>query len=155
MPARGRKKIMNTNQTLPPSGLASPSCSPSFYTASKTSHAPKWRQLRARGHNIIATWIDEADEGQSADYADLAERCIVEAAAADVTILYCQPGEILKGALLEVGAALAAGKEVRCVGDCESISRVFRKHPRWIECKSLDASLANVQSIRAARDSEN
>lgn len=28
MPARGRKKIMNTNQTPPPSGLASPSCSP-------------------------------------------------------------------------------------------------------------------------------
>ena len=27
MPARGRKKTMNTNQTLPPSGLASQSCS--------------------------------------------------------------------------------------------------------------------------------
>ena len=108
-----------------------------IYTASKTTHAEKWRRLRARGHDIISTWIDEAGEGQSADYAELAQRCIDEAAAADITILYCQPGEILKGALLEAGAALAAGKEVRCVGDCESISRVFRKHPRWIECHVL------------------
>ncbi len=136
---------MNTKSNSAVALLPPLSGSPAFYTASKTNHAAKWRQLRARGHNIIATWIDEADEGQSADYADLAERCIAEAAAADVTILYCQPGEILKGALLEVGAALAAGKEVRCVGDCESISRVFRKHPRWIECDSLAASLANSQ----------
>lgn len=118
---------------------------PSIYTASKTSQAWRWRGLRDKGFNIIATWIDEAEEGQSADYADLAQRCIEEAAAADITILYCQPGDILKGALLEVGAALAAGKEVRCVGDCESISRVFRKHPRWIECDSLAASLPNVK----------
>lgn len=116
---------------------------PTIYTASKTTQAWRWRELRHKGYNIIATWIDEAAEGQSADYADLAQRCIEEAAAADITILYCQPGDILKGALLEVGAALAAGKEVRCVGDCESISRVFRKHPRWIECDSLAASLPN------------
>lgn len=112
-----------------------------FYTASKTIHAAQWRRLRASGHRIIATWIDEAEKGQSADYADIAQRCIAEAAAADVTILYCQPGEILKGALMEVGAALAAGKEVRCIGYCESISRVFQEHPQWIEYTSLASAL--------------
>lgn len=117
--------------------------SPLFYVASKTTHAWRWRALRNRGHRINSTWIDEADEGQSADYADLAARCIAEAAAADALILYCEGGEMLKGALIEVGAALAAGKEVRCVGDCPSISRVFRKHPLWRECDTLPEALAN------------
>jgi len=102
-----------------------------FYVASKTGHAAMWRAHRASGVLINTTWIDEAGEGESACYADLATRCITEAIAADATILYCEPGEVLKGALIEVGAALSAGKEIRCVGDCGSISRVFRKHPLW------------------------
>ncbi len=120
-----------------------------LYIASKTSHAWRWRALRERGHRINATWIDEAGEGQSSDYADLAERCVNEAAQADAVLLYCEPGEVLKGALIEVGAALAAGKEVRCVGDCPSISRVFRTHPRWRECASLADALANVMISHA------
>lgn len=113
-----------------------------IYTASKTVHAPMWQKLRQLGHNIIATWIDEAGEGETADYSELAERCISEAAEADLTILYCEPNETLKGALLEVGAALAAGKQVRQVGDCPSISRVFRKHKNWSECSTVDEALA-------------
>lgn len=113
-----------------------------IYIASKTCHAPRWRYIRDNGHEIISTWIDEAGEGQSPDYSDLATRCIREAVAADVTLLYCEPGEVLKGALVEVGAALAAGKEVRCIGECESVSRVFRKHPNWRDCASLAEALA-------------
>lgn len=120
--------------------------SPIFYVASKTSHAWRWRSLRDRGYRINSTWIDEAGEGESSDYADLAVRCIAEASAADVLILYCVATDALKGALIEVGAALAAGKEVRCVGDCPSISRVFRKHPLWRECDSLPEALANSVS---------
>lgn len=111
-----------------------------LYVASKTTHAARWRELRARGVLVVASWIDEAGEGESADYADLATRCIEEAASADATLLYCEPGEVLKGALVEVGAALAAGKQVRCVGDCGSISRVFKKHPLWREYPSIEAA---------------
>lgn len=113
-----------------------------IYVASKTKHAAKWRALRDHGHNIIATWIDQAEEGQSPDYPGLATHCIQEAARADVTILYCHPGEVLKGALVEVGAALAHGREIRCVGNCDSVSRVFRKHPKWRDCSSLVEALA-------------
>jgi hypothetical protein len=110
-----------------------------IYVASKVVHAEMWRQARANGLPIIATWIDEAGEGQTADYAELAGRCIREATSAHAVILFCQPGEVLKGALIEVGAALAVGIPVHAVGDCESISRVFRKHPLWSEhlCMSL------------------
>jgi hypothetical protein len=122
-----------------------------IYVASKAMHAEKWRLLRARGHCIISTWIDEAGAGESGDYAELAHRCLIEACQARVTLFYCQPGEIHKGALVEVGAALAAGNEVRCVGDCESIPRVFRKHHRWIQCDSLAAALADTEDSKMRR----
>lgn len=113
-----------------------------FYTASKTKHAPQWQALRAAGCKITATWIDEANEGQTADYAELSERCLREIKAADFMLLYCEPGELLKGALIEAGMALAMGRQVRCVGRCDSLSRVFNKHPLWTEHESVAAALA-------------
>lgn len=114
-----------------------------IYTASKTKHAAIWRALRASGYAVVSTWIDEAGEGETADMSELAQRSIREAASADVTLLYCEPGDLLKGALIEAGAALAAGKEVRCVGTCASLSRVFSRHPRWSEWPTIEAALAN------------
>ncbi len=116
-----------------------------IYIASKTKHAPTWRLLREglRGSNnwINSSWIDEAGEGQSADYKDLARRCLSEIASANFVILYCESDELLKGALIEAGVALAYGKEVRCVGDCGSLSRVFRKHPLWSEFATIEEAL--------------
>lgn len=113
-----------------------------YYIASKTSHAPRWIDLRANGVPFTASWIDEAGEGQSADYAELSERCLAEIGRSAAMILYCEPGELLKGALVEAGAALMAGVPVILVGRCESLSRVFRKHPLWKEMESLPEALA-------------
>jgi hypothetical protein len=115
---------------------------PKIYTASKCKHAAKWRDLRASGVNVISTWIDEAEPGQSPDLQSLASRCVSEAARADFVLLYCEPGEVLKGALIEAGAALAAGKCVRCVGTCENLSPVLRYHPGWFEFGSVAEALA-------------
>lgn len=106
---------------------------PRIYIASKTIHAPKWRRLRTEGYNIISTWIDEAGFGQTHDYAELSVRCIKEIRQSDFLVLYCEDGEILKGALIEAGIALAFGEEVRSVGKCDILSRVFSKHPLWKE----------------------
>lgn len=119
-----------------------------IYVASKVKHADKWRELRQRGADIVSTWIDEAGEGESSDYADLALRCIHEATSAGCLILYCEAGEVLKGALIEVGVALATGRRVFCVGDCDSISRVFRRHPLWKDCGSLAEALTNAYYFR-------
>lgn len=117
-----------------------------IYFASKVIHSDKWRRLRNAGVPTASTWIDEAGEGQTADYAELSERCLREIAGAEFLLLYCEPGELLKGALLEAGAALAVGTPVRLVGDCPSLSRVFRKHPLWREFSSVDDAIA----LRAA-----
>ncbi|MBA1159361.1 hypothetical protein [Microvirga mediterraneensis] len=93
----------------------------SIYIASKTAHAPRWREARANGAPIISTWIDEAGVGETKCFADLWCRCASEAAEADVLIVYREPGEILKGAFVEVGCALNAGKPVYAVG-CDDLS---------------------------------
>jgi hypothetical protein len=111
-----------------------------IYTASKTAHAQKWRALR-RDHDVTASWIDEAGESQTADYSELATRCITDIESADVLLLYCEPGELLKGALIEAGIALALGKQVRCVGECASLSRVFNRHPLWRQFATIKEAL--------------
>lgn len=115
-----------------------------IYIASKTKHAGHWLKLRVMkpDHTFTSTWIDEACEGQTRDYSELATRCLADVAQSDYLLLYCAAGEILKGALIEVGAALALGKEVRCVGDSGNLSRVFARHPLWRWFSSIDAALS-------------
>ena len=113
-----------------------------IYFASKVKHAQRWKDLRAAGVRTASTWIDEAGEGQTADYAELSERCLNEISNATAVLLYCEPGELLKGALVEVGAALMMSTPVLCVGTCESLSRVFRKHPQWKEFSTIEDALA-------------
>ncbi len=112
-----------------------------IYIASKVTHAARWVDLREDGWPIISTWIDEAGEGESKSLADLTIRCIAEAASCTHFILYCEEGEILKGALLECGAALANEVQVYCVGDGPSISHVFGNHPCWRTCDTVEEAL--------------
>lgn len=88
-----------------------------IYIASKTKHARRWRYLRDKvGEPIISTWIDEAGEGESACLHDLWRRCLQEAASARVLIVYREKDEVMKGAWVEVGAALANGVPVFAIG---------------------------------------
>ena len=112
------------------------------YFASKVKHAHRWLALRAAGVKTASSWIDEAGEGETADYAELSERCLEEIAGAGRLVLYCEPDEILKGAILEAGAALMAGVPVFAVGECASLSRVFRQHRLWHECPSVEDAIS-------------
>ena len=88
-----------------------------IYIASKTKHAHRWRFLRDQvGEPIISTWIDEADDYATLDWPDLWVRCTSEASAAQVLIIYREQGEELKGAWVELGAALVAGATVFAIG---------------------------------------
>jgi hypothetical protein len=114
-----------------------------IYIASKTRHAERWRALRDGGCPIISTWIDEAGPGETDDMGDLWRRCVSEASLADVTVVYSEPDDVLKGALVEVGAALASGRKVVVVGTGPSISS-FTNHP-LVECvEELDDAFAMV-----------
>lgn len=87
-----------------------------IYIASKSKHGPRWREMRAAGLPITSTWIDESGEGETSDWVDLWDRCIAEASKAGAFIMYQEPGEVQKGALVELGAALQAGVPVWWVG---------------------------------------
>lgn len=99
-----------------------------IYFASKVHHAKQWRRYRSDGYNVICTWIDEAEKGQTIDRVELAERCLAEVAACDRFIIYAEMGDELGGALIEMGAALAFGKPVFTVAPLHRFS-VFDSHP--------------------------
>lgn len=115
--------------------------------ASKTKHAEMWKLLRETGYPIISTWIDEAGPGETDDFEDLAKRCINDVITADLLLLYAEPGEILKGALIEAGACLGSDNYVVLAGECESLSSVFKEHPNWLSFPSLDEALKAVDFL--------
>lgn len=106
-----------------------------IYVASKTKHAWRWLELRALGRPIVSTWIDEAGEGETTDLADLWDRCIREASTATAVVVYAERDEVLKGAYVEVGAALALGVPVFLVGDP---SGTCWHHRLVTRCASVD-----------------
>jgi hypothetical protein len=119
-----------------------------IYVASKTKHAPMWRRLRDEGWPIISTWIDEAGEGETSDFTDLWRRCIEEAKSASRVILYHEQGDVLKGAFVEIGAALATGVPVFVVGDPPGS---WVHHPGVIQVADLEEARAVRLTPRAAR----
>lgn len=121
-----------------------------IYTASKTAHAHRWRSAREQGFPIIATWIDEAGVGETADFMDLWDRCVSEAMRADCVILYREPGEALKGALVEVGAALACGNTVLFAGDPDGLGS-FLNHRHVERCEGLVHAFQRAAAICSAK----
>lgn len=121
----------------------------SIYTASRVRHAPLWLAARADGFDIISTWIDEAGEGQSVSMMDLWHRCVDEARSADALILYREGEEMLKGALVEMGAALGAGIPVYAVGFSGADTKAFSflNHPLVTRCETLKGAFAFAQGV--------
>jgi hypothetical protein len=87
------------------------------YVASKAKHAAWWQALRTAGLDISSSWIDwefnhSGIPPTPADWGAHWERCITEARDCDVLLLHALPDETQKGGLVELGAALGAGKKV-------------------------------------------
>ena len=73
--------------------------------------------------------LDEAEAGETGNRADLMQRCTDEPPAADLCVVYSEPGEgPLVGGLMEAGAALAAGVPTVFVGPAEAF-RFIPDHP--------------------------
>lgn len=110
-----------TGKTTAPTGVVSSNQlgNPLLYVASRASLPERpqmWRELRSSGWRIASTWIDEAGDGKTGDFADLWHRIEDEVRASDGLILYAERGDFpLKGALIEVGMALGMSKPVAVV----------------------------------------
>lgn len=120
-----------------------------FYVASKVVHAAKWQKLRDEGWPINSTWIDCGEYGAITDWGDHWVKCINEAASADFCLAYCETYEVLKGALCEIGAALAAGKRVLFVGDYAYVKAKrysIMEHPLVTKFNSLEDALEVISN---------
>jgi hypothetical protein len=121
-----------------------------IYTASKTIHAPMWRDYRSLGVNIISTRIDEAGKGETKSFEDLWVRCVSEAASCAALVAYREHGETLKGGLVEIGAALANGRPVYFVGDTEGYS--FLTHPLVTVVDDVSEAIRRAASMEESHD---
>lgn len=93
-----------------------------LYVASKANMGDYWKVIRQTARvrydvRIISSWIDESGEGESESMEALWVRCIQEAASCDAVLALHRSGDVWKGAFVEIGAALAAGKHVFVIGD--------------------------------------
>jgi nucleoside 2-deoxyribosyltransferase len=113
-----------------------------IYVASRASIPSRsafWRSLRADGWKIVSSWIDEAGEGQTADFSELWDRVHREIASADKLILYAEPTDFpLKGALIEAGIALGLGKPViACLPGVQVDPRTSRPVGSWLSHRNV------------------
>jgi hypothetical protein len=120
---------------------------PTIYTASKPRHAPMWRKLRMEGYNIIATWIDYADGSAIADWQKLWLDCTKEAAAANITLLYVEKDDEIRGAYVEMGIAIANHRRVMFVNpDRVHVSDAIN-HPLVTQYDNLYDALAVIRKL--------
>jgi nucleoside 2-deoxyribosyltransferase len=118
-----------------------------LYVASKTKHADNWCSLRDNGAwPIISTWIDEAGVGETKSFQELWLRIAEEVRQCTALVLYfCKDDQPLKGALVEVGMALALGKKVYAViediqldDSAVKLLGSWIRHPNVVMCKDMN-----------------
>jgi hypothetical protein len=119
---------------------------PGIYIASKAIHRPKWRELRDNYEvPIISRWIDVEDglPDSAIDFDELWDNCLEDVARCDVLIAVAQPDERLKGVILEIGAALSAGKRVLLYGDPGRDNGTWPQY-RHIERRMISANVDDI-----------
>lgn len=126
------------------------------YIASRASlpeRSAAWRRLRdVDGWKITSTWIDEAGVGASIDLGMLWERIEAEIAGSERLVLYVESEDFpLKGALIEVGIAIAHRIPIRIVAPGVVLDPIsFRpigswvRHPLVTFADTMDEALAGA-----------
>ena len=129
-----------------------------IFVASRVRHAETWRWWRdSAGVPIISTWIDEAGEGETGDFAELWSRITSEVLSAERVVFFASQGDPpFKGAFIEIGIALGAGIPVTVVLDqIELEPRSCRPIGSWINHPLVTMEPTLVQALatlRAARE---
>ncbi len=123
------------------------------YVCSRVKHAERWKKYRADGAHIISSWIDEAGVGETENYSELWTRIQDEVQRCDALVMLLEPDDFpLKGALVEVGMAIAYNKPVfvyakDVVMECITFRPVgsWIKHPNVIFVTDLDKLFKDME----------
>lgn len=130
---------------------------PKIYIASKVMYADKWRKLRDGGVNIISTWIDQAGAGQSPSLSQLAIACIYESRCCDGMIVYRESWDLLKGAFIEMGAALINTDTIICMVGDPLEGGAFSYHPQVLNVPTVEMGVMFIRYhfdfLNSVRDS--
>jgi hypothetical protein len=99
-----------------------------IYISSRVKHAELWRAYRDAGWPIISTWINQA--GPTPHWLNIQS----EIAQCQVLLLYVVENDFpLKGALVEVGMALALNKTVvACAPGVQLEAESLRPLGSWL-----------------------
>lgn len=109
-----------------------------IYIASRASipeRSALWRRYRDEwGVDITCSWIDQAGENETEDFETLWNNIMVEINYSAALLFYAESDDFpLKGALVEVGAALMARIPVHVVlPDVFLEGRTFKPVGSWI-----------------------
>lgn len=127
-----------------------------IYVASRASipeRGAMWRAFRDEGYPIISTWIDEDGVGQTPSMGDLWRRIVDDETTCAALVLYVGQGDLpLKGALVEVGCALARGIRVYVVSPPGEDVGSWVRHPNVTQCENVrDALVSACQDAGLAR----
>jgi hypothetical protein len=125
------------------------------YIASKIKYAARFRKLRHewKKHNIElhARWFDQAQLEDIASPEDFHVFWLVDqhdVKTSNILIVYGEQDDHLRGALVEVGIAIAHNIPVIIVGDSPSFG-TWRHHPCCIEASSLEYARIMIQRLFA------
>lgn len=125
------------------------------YTASKLSKGPMWMNLKWPEIEIVARWpFGHSDErGNAAWPEDCPAHGVVfwthdydDVLRADVVLIYADKEDVLRGALVEAGMALALNKYVVVVGDCPSYG-TWKYHPHVLRVKTMQDARSVLKLI--------
>lgn len=124
-----------------------------IYIASKLEHAPKWKELRSEWHphriRITARWIDDTAleaNGTPSDYRVCWMMDVDDVRQSSGLIAYAEEGDVLRGALVEVGIALERNLPVFIIGDNPSFG-TWQHHPLVIRATDLNHARLMIPKI--------
>lgn len=105
----------------------------SIYPSSKVKHAPMWRELQQKVPNVFfnARWLKRAEKESELSVDDMRHlwmECMQDISSSEALLLYAEDGDTLRGALVEVGMALAMGKPVVLAMD----QKIMRDYGTWM-----------------------
>lgn len=115
----------------------------SIYVASKAKHGAMWLVAKkTKVADIDAQWIYVYQDGMINDWHDHWRMCIDQASMSMAVIAYREEGEHMKGALIEIGAALSHRVPVFLVGHWpdEEVGS-WTRYRGVVRCSSMDVAI--------------